>query len=458
MAPKLLSFGLLVLPLCGLVLCGCSTPPKLTAEDRKRDIEFLAQWARDYSPFVALNEKHKGVPSYEALKPRYVEFAEQARSNEEFYRVIIDYFTVIGASGHAYLYPEDMAKWTAVGRFLGLSDFGISTRQMWAGAYWSRLSQSIPWRAHPPFYITATNGAYFTEGDWWYQDMLVPKGSRIMSVNGMTCAAYLNYVKTRTHLRYDAFPKDWADKYLLIIDESTGFRGWQVGFLLPDGKPVESLVPKMPGLPAQKGEVYTVDAKDNCTCIELTDSVAYLRVKTMGNLLGYVFKGPMRKDRSKIRDFLERGQGRYKKLIIDIRDNGGGLTEYACENLFSPFLDQPVTFQRVVGLKRKYLQDTKPSVVRYLKKEYAKYILETREVKPPEGFGQDDWVFYENTMQVRPSEPYNFRGKLYVLINKGCYSAADNYADFVKRTQLGTLVGRNTGGCEIGRASCRERV
>ena len=33
-----------------------------------------------------------------------------------------------------------------------------------------------------------------------------------------------------------------------------------------------------------------------------------------------------------------------------------------------------------------------------------------------------------------------------MLINGGCFSAADDYADLVKRIGLGTLVGQNTGG------------
>ena len=56
-----------------LALSSCATVPKLTPEDRKRDIQFMADWARDYSPFVELAAKHKGTPSYEALLPKYLE-------------------------------------------------------------------------------------------------------------------------------------------------------------------------------------------------------------------------------------------------------------------------------------------------------------------------------------------------------------------------------------------------
>lgn len=67
----------------GLVGYSCSL--RLMAEDMQSDIEFLAQWVRDYSPLAELNEKHKGTPSYETLLPKYLEFAEQAEDNQEFY-------------------------------------------------------------------------------------------------------------------------------------------------------------------------------------------------------------------------------------------------------------------------------------------------------------------------------------------------------------------------------------
>ena len=71
------------------------SPPKLTGEDRRSDIEFLARWARDYSPLVELNEKHKGTPSYEALLPQYAEFAAQAKSDDEFCLIVLQYFKVM---------------------------------------------------------------------------------------------------------------------------------------------------------------------------------------------------------------------------------------------------------------------------------------------------------------------------------------------------------------------------
>ncbi len=67
---------------------GCSPTPKLTAEDRRNDVGFLARWAKEYSPFVELNEQPRGLPSCQALAPRYMEMAAEAKSDAEFYRVL----------------------------------------------------------------------------------------------------------------------------------------------------------------------------------------------------------------------------------------------------------------------------------------------------------------------------------------------------------------------------------
>jgi anaerobic selenocysteine-containing dehydrogenase len=81
-----------------------------------------------------------------------------------------------------------------------------------------------------------------------------------------------------------------------------------------------------------------------------------------------------------------------------------------------------------------------------LKKQYNLHVTETRKVRAPAGFSDAGWVWYEIAREIRPSERYDFQGKLYVLINGGCGSAGDDYADLVKRSKLGTLVGQNTRG------------
>lgn len=208
-----------VLCFAALILSSCATVPKLTAEDRKGDIQFLARRAKDKSPFMELNEQYKGCPSAEGLLPKYLEFAEKAESNEEFFQVVSCYFNVIGASGHYYLLDEGMLKTLKLGTFLGTIRLGdIKLHQYDEAIYWDRLRDNISTRAHPPFGIENKAGQYFTDNDWQYDGTTIPAGSKIVKVNGLTCSAYLDFIKEDTSLRYDAYPKDWTKKYLLIID------------------------------------------------------------------------------------------------------------------------------------------------------------------------------------------------------------------------------------------------
>ena len=277
---------------------GCVTAPKLTPEDRKRDIQFLGDWARDYNPFVELNEKHKNTPSYEALLPRYLEFAEHAQNDEEFYQVVNGYFKMIGGSCHFYLIDEETLKWAKIGSLLGIIKLGITPGQCDRARYWARLSGKISTRAHPPFHVDGREGRYFTGDDWQYDGATIPKGSESLKVNGMTCSRYLDYIKANTSLKYDAYPKGWADYFLMIINEGPSFKGWQVDFGLPDGRKLAAFVPKVKGFPASKEEkVHTIEPKANCTCLELTDEVGYVRIKAcMSGPLSYLFRGFIKKD------------------------------------------------------------------------------------------------------------------------------------------------------------------
>ena len=437
--------------LFGFVGAGCVTAPRLSPEDRKRDIQFLADWTRDYHPFVELNEKYKNTPSYEAPLPRYLEFAENAQSHEEFYQVVNGYFNVIGASGHFYPLGEEILKWGKIGLFLGIIKLDITPGQCDRARYWARLSGRVSTRVHPPLHIVHREGKYLTDDDRQYNGTTVHKGSEILKVNGMACSAYLDFIRESTSLRYDAYPKDWTRQYLLIIDEGPTHKGWQVEFRLPDGSPLKAFVPKIKGYPTPRQEpVRTVEPKANCTRLELTEDVSYIRIKAcMSGALSYLFRRYIKEDRNKIAAFLKRSHGKYGKLIIDFRNNGGGFPQYGYDVLISPFLDEPATYSQVVGVRKKYLADTDPSVLQFLREDVStqkEHVVRVSETEPPEGFDPNQWTFYEITRQIEPGHRYDFKGNLYILIDGGCYSAADDTLNAIKRIGCATLVGQNTGG------------
>jgi hypothetical protein len=455
--------------------CGTIPTPQLSKEDRKKDIEFLAEWARDYSPLVGLAEKHKGYPSYEALLPKYINYTEQAQSNEELYQVVRGYYDLICSAGHHGLIGEKTLKLGKLGILLGVIDLDISPFTANQACYWSRLAKgNLTVRAYPPFQILYEDDKYITTDDWKVDAFTVPKGSQIIKVNGMNCTAYLNYIRENTSLKYDAFSTDWTKKYLLIIYEGDDFKGWQVDFLLPDNSIYNAFVPmirvysrsatmirghstsvpKLKVFPAPKEKIiHVIKPKENCTCIELTDEIAYIRIKSMmpGGLWNLIFNSNYKKDGKIIKSFLENANSKYRKLIIDIRGNSGGMPYYVYENLIRPFLDEPVTYDQMAGMRRKYRDNLKPSVLKTLRKwcsSKKEHVVNIEEIDAPEYFDSKEWVFYRVTRRIEPNNRYNFDGSLYILMDSRTFSAADIYADAAKRIGLAKLVGRNTsGGC-----------
>ncbi len=432
--------------------CGRVTTPKLTAEDRKRDIQYLADWTRDYNPFVELNQKYKNTPSYEELLPKYLEFAEQAETNEEFFWVVNSYLRIIGYCGHFHWIPEGDLKLWKLGTYAGIIKIGITPGQFSRARYWPRLLNTLPIHSHPPFPVERRENRYFTGKDWQYNETLVPKGSEILNVNGMTCTRYLDYIKTNTWLKYEALPNKWVDELLMSIDENHSFKGWQVDFSLPDGNELAAFVPKIIGFPGTKEERLwtTAEPEENCTCLELTEDVGYIRIKSCTlEILDYIFDTHSNKDRNKIKTFLDDSKGKYNKLIVDVRNNQGGMPQYCYNTLIAPFLDEPAIYSQVGGVKTKYLTDTDKSVLKFLRKDVSTkrvHAIRVTEIKPPEEFDPNQWTFFEVTRKVEPRNRYNFKGEIYFLMNRGCFSATDNLLNEVKRIGFAKLVGRNTKG------------
>lgn len=434
---------------------GCDTveTPKLTAEDRKKDIQYLADWARDYSPFVELAQKQMGIPDYKELLPKYLEYAAQARSNEEFYYVVSAYKNLICPAGHDTLLDETFLKLIWIGALLGKDPLDLGAASIRKGIYWPKLVYGrLPTYAHAPFGIRYKDNKYLLDDNWEADGLKVPRGSQIIKVNGMSSSAYLDYIKENTWLRYNTYPSDW-EELLLIGDEGEDFKGWQVDFLLPDNSTHSAFVPKIKGFPTPKVKWKGIDAKERVTCIELKDDVAYIRVKNMyGNTLGYFFPSLPEKDGKIIKAFFDNANGKYKRLIIDIRENRGGMPYYWVENLLRPFLDKSVTYSQVAGIKRKY-RDILPDSILKLSKMIGEknedHSLSTEEIDSPEGFDNNDWVFYRVKNRIEPYEPqrrYNFHGSIYVLVDGRTFSAGDGFANAVKRIGFAKLVGQNTGG------------
>lgn len=136
----------------------------------------------------------------------------------------------------------------------------------------------------------------------------------------------------------------------------------------------------------------------------------------------------------------------YKNLIIDVRGNGGGNTNYPYNLIIEPLLGEAkcADIYALINLNR-YNK-------KFLKSDYLNELVIPKE-EILEKFNVDDEI-YENATDGIHLE-FNikalrnkdfFNGKIYILCDKGCYSATDFFINIAKQIKFATIVGTNTSG------------
>lgn len=141
----------------------------------------------------------------------------------------------------------------------------------------------------------------------------------------------------------------------------------------------------------------------------------------------------------------------YPALVIDIRGNGGGDTRYWSDYLVPLLIEKP--------LKTDYYTFFKDGeeINRFTQADQMEEIqsiedLDLSRLKnlPPEV--KEDFKYYSaSDYEAIPSkESVGYKGKVYLLVDRGVFSSSEAFAVFAKQTGFATLVGGTTGGDGIG--------
>lgn len=184
------------------------------------------------------------------------------------------------------------------------------------------------------------------------------------------------------------------------------------------------------------------------TKILIHNEVAYIKFKSMGGF------DVAKEDSIKIKDFLRQVQD-YEKLIIDIRGNGGGYDSY---------WNYIVSLLTNKTLSQNYYAFFKDSHIN--KYKYSPYLVEDSKsinlldenilAQFPEEI-KTDFDYYKiyritiNPLSVNTnsSDYIDFKGKIYLLVDRNVFSSAEKFASFAKDTGFATLVGETTGGDRV---------
>ncbi len=119
---------------------------------------------------------------------------------------------------------------------------------------------------------------------------------------------------------------------------------------------------------------------------------------------------------------------KYRYLIIDLRNNGGGASIIA-EDLLNYITNKPYRF--FSGGQAKVSKYT----IKYAQKEISN-----------EKLSIDSTYSVKITAKAPPKNSLGFRGKIFILISNYTFSTASGFAAVIKDYEIGTLVGKETGG------------
>lgn len=176
------------------------------------------------------------------------------------------------------------------------------------------------------------------------------------------------------------------------------------------------------------------------TDIIVPNKVAYLKIHVMDG-------GRVEEDGKEIRKFYEEIKD-YEKLIIDIRGNSGGSDHYWQANVISPLAKEPISVSNYLLVRGDYGNPFYRS--RGIKLKPISHLDQDILKKMPEEVERNFQRYWKVTKTIKPKDPIDFRGKIYLLVDYRVYSSSESFAAFCKDSGFATLVGETTGGDGIG--------
>lgn len=268
------------------------------------------------------------------------------------------------------------------------------------------------------------------------KDLGLSVGSVLETVDSVAADDYINSLQSQRVLAIDRKRnKSIVSRLVIRADQRT-----VLGIVNPRGKKESvSISPVDYVKSIEEGEwpehLYATEI--------LQDQIAYIKIPSFSSF--YV-----EKDREGILHFLKEIKD-YETLIIDIRGNGGGSTEYWMDSLVAPLINK--TLQSNAYYLFRNSEYTFPFIKR--KMVFGIHGLKSLESLPvtekrPVYFQDNEGVYSGITYRIKPRNTVGFTGRIYLLVDKHVFSSAESFAFFAKATGWATLIGTDTGGDGIG--------
>jgi C-terminal processing protease CtpA/Prc len=147
------------------------------------------------------------------------------------------------------------------------------------------------------------------------------------------------------------------------------------------------------------------------------------------------------------RCFQKVDSSKTENLIIDLRDNDGGNEKYGLL-LFSYLTDKPFIGYKQIDFRATHFSYRKYSNARWIEYCIFKTMLRHKKINDSTYLLRND----KATSIYKPSKN-PFRGRIYVLTNRGSFSTTSDFTALVQSNKRGIFVGEETGGSYLGNTS-----
>lgn len=420
------------------------TPNQLTTEQKLEDFEYLYDIMEENYPFF---EVKKRMINYDWLahKEEFKQWIRDTKNDREYYNTV-DRIVNLMQSGHTNLVGYEFYQEVADLYSDPLQGYSPARKKVLKNelvaekiGYWNRMLTTYDY--YMPIIFRYIEGSYVVfEGELEKYD--IPKGSILQKVGIQDTEAYIESLRDKIYLQYDYKRKKQIASELYIFTQAGEVINFT--FKTPDGRTISRDIKQEEMSEDVYDRLYeNYNERNFRTEILEKNKIAYIRMSSME-----VFDDEQYdKDEAEIFQFLQKVE-EYPYLIIDIRGNGGGSTGYWSGTIVSRLIQKSMLFS--VYLAYRDTEYITPFINDRHETFNSKYTQELPENKnyPPEirSFGR----FLEIQEGVLAYNPLHFKGKIYLLVDGGVYSAAESFSVFAKTTKWATLVGTTTGGDGIG--------
>ncbi len=430
------------------------SPIELTEEQKVGDIKFMFRFIKHSSPFRKLVESEFDFADLMKLESGYIKRAKKSKTNKEFIDLIGELIQILEQGNpHAEIMEAQKIPANFDTALVCLKS-NITPKAIELNNYWWDELDYYSQDAYADIKVGYEDGEYVVKEDFYTNGETIPKGSVISMINNLYATEYLKSIQHKMWLRLDPLLKipyaSNGSPFSVDADKNKSF--WDVEFTDPDNTKSKVLIAKKKGF---KNTMPYPMYRENVLCKELNEKTAYLKV----------FRFPdtsnIKNDRLILGEFFETAKSNYKNLIIDLRGNNGGIPVYGERLLVQPFIQNTQRYIQYAAVKKEIYEQLKKqteildslgaplSGVNFGQIEIIEYSKLPPNIQNNNALNSD-FYYFKTTKLIQPENNYKFEGRIFLLIDNNCFSAAEDIIRIYKELKIGKIVGTNSlGGAAV---------